>query len=179
MAEHSDLEITLRERPAEGALRIEYTLTNQGRHALYAFTQVLGAKYRPLPHRAYTALRERPDALHLFLGMPPIPPGVNVCVKIVPLAAYLPPGRSLTDYIEAPVPVREWQPYFAPDEAGGGPVVKVEWVTLSTEYFREKNAIHVRKADEYPGRYRGLLSPAWEKTQLCRHGYPRFLDEGI
>lgn len=159
MTQEPELLITLGERRREGVLRIDYTFTNQGTKPLYVFTRAADKMLRPLPHRAYTAFRDQPEALHLFLGVPPIPKGLRVYVKVVPFSSYLRPGERFTDYLEAPIPVPEWQPYADPDETEDVETVSVGRVLVSTQYFAEKGLLRPPKRDELSGYFKALGVP--------------------
>ena len=159
MAYDSDLDIALRQEARPGALRVHYTITNEAGQPVYVYTCVAGPDYGPLPHRAYTALRDRPKALHLFLGLPPVPAAWRLYARVSPFASCLLPRQSVTGYVEVPVPVREWSPYFPDDQSPDTPVVSTDWVILTTECFREKDAIFLKKADGYAGRFRGRGYP--------------------
>src|SRR5262245_30490592 len=148
MASGSELRIALRAlgvEAAPGALRIHYTFTNQAGEPIYVYNCVADARHQPLRHGAYTALRDSPKALHLGLRTPPIPSDWRVYSCVRPFAVRLLHRQSISGYVEVAKPVREWSPYFPADESPDSPLVTVTQVLLSTEYFRERDAIYVKK----------------------------------
>ena len=159
MRREPELRITLAERRRDGGLRLDYTFTNAGHSPLYVFTRVADNRLRPRPHQAYTAWRERPEALHLFLGVPPIPKGLHVYVKVVPFASYLPPGKSYSYYLELPLPVPEWQPYADPEQAEDVESVVTRSVLVSTEYFREDQLLRPPTPAGPAGYFKALGAP--------------------
>ncbi len=159
MRAEPELRITLAERRRDGVLRIDYTFTNDGMKPLYVFSCVADNMLQPLPHRAYTALREEPLALHLFLGLPPIPQGLRVHTKIVPFASYLRPGERFADYLEVPLPAPEWQPYVDPEQTEDVETVQVPRVLVSTHYFGQESLLRAPKRDEPSGYFKALGGP--------------------
>src|SRR5262245_60637236 len=114
MSYRPPLTIALGELRLPGKLRIDYTITNEGRVPFYVYSCIAAKANRPLLHQAYTCYWEKDQALHLSLGVPPIPKGLHVYAKIVPYAWLLRPGERHAEYIELPFPVPEWCPYVEP-----------------------------------------------------------------
>ncbi|MBL8792710.1 MAG: hypothetical protein JNM56_02265 [Planctomycetia bacterium] len=113
---------------------MEFTVVNEGRQPYYVFTCAAGGLREPLPHRAYTAYSDADQALHLLLGLPPVPPGSNVFARIVPLSTFLQPGDRHADFLDIPLPVPEWQPYL-PENTQDVEIVEARRLRLATEYF--------------------------------------------
>jgi hypothetical protein len=155
-----ELVLTLSELRLPGELRIEYRCTNEGKRPLYLYACIADRAAQSLPHRAYTALREADEALHLSLGVPPIPEGLQVYVKVVPFAVLLRPGQRHVDYLELPVPVPEWGPYADPEETEDVETVEVRRVLLSTEYFGEEQLVRPAKWDGPAGYFKAHGAPA-------------------
>ncbi|HJZ92086.1 MAG TPA: hypothetical protein VKE40_14520 [Gemmataceae bacterium] len=164
MAHQPELAIALRGERRDDALRVSYTFTNQGRYPVYVFTRVASGLREPLSHRAYTAFREDETALHLFLGIPPIPKGMHVYAKVVPFSSLLRPGETYTDYIEVPVPAVEWQPYADPEAADDTDPVEARRVLLSTEYWWENRSIRAAPLDGHPGYFKAIGAPGFAAT---------------
>jgi len=159
MTQESPIVITLRELRSADRLRIDFTCTNQGRLPLFVYTRVAGMPHQALPHRAYTAYREADEALHLFLGIPPIPKGLRVYAKIVPFATLLRPGQRHADYLDVPIPAPEWQAYYDLPGAGDVETVQARRVVVSTEFFGEPQLIRPAKWDANAGGFRALGAP--------------------
>src|SRR5262249_51462834 len=155
-----ELVLTLSELRLPGELRIEYSCTNEGKRPLYVYACAADSTVQPLPHRAYTALREADEALHLSLGVPPIPKGLHVYVKVVPFAVRLRPGQRHVDYLELPVPVPEWGPYADPQETEDVETVQVRRMLLSTEAFGEPQLVRPAKWDGAAGYFKAHGAPA-------------------
>jgi hypothetical protein len=154
-----ELVLTLSELRLPGQLRIEYSYTNAGQRPLYVYACAASRALQPLPHRACTALREADAALHLSLGVPPIPKGLRVYAKVVPFAVRLRPGQRHVDYLEVPVPVPEWQPYADPEETEDVETIEARRVVLSTEYFGEPQLVRPAKWDSAAGYFKAHGAP--------------------
>ena len=155
-----ELVLTLGELRLPGQLRIEFSCTNAGPRPLFVYACAASRVVRPLPHRAYTALRQPEAALHLSLGVPPIPKGLRVYVKVVPYAVLLRPGQRHADYLEVPVPVPEWQPYADPQETADVEPAEVRRVLLSTAYFGEPQLVRAARWDGAAGYFKAHGAPA-------------------
>jgi hypothetical protein len=149
-----ELVLTLAEHRLPDRLRVELTFTNAGKRSLYAYACAASRALRPLPQRAYTALRERDAALHLLLGVPPIPRGLRVYAKVVPFAVLLRPGQRHVGAVELPVPVPEWQPYADPQETEDVEEVEARRLVLSTEYFGEGQLVRPAQWDSQAGHFK-------------------------
>jgi hypothetical protein len=166
MLVNPDLQLTVRERHTRDSLRIDCTFTNRADGPLYVFTCMASAWLEPLPHRAYTAFREEDRALHVLLGVPPIPKDLDVHVKIVPFSSLVQPGKSVSEYFEMPIPVPEWQPYADPEEAVEAETVSAAKIVVTAEYF---------------GTTRLLREPRWDVSigLYKAHGVPVLRTQGM
>jgi hypothetical protein len=133
------------------ALRIDYECKNQGSAAAYVYAHVLRGGSS---HGAYTVLHRPEDELVLFLGPPPVPPGFTGTAKVLPKAYLLKPGATFADYLEIPVPVREWQPYGNADYPRDCPVVAAKKVVLATETILDKDVFFARPTGDNPPLFR-------------------------
>jgi hypothetical protein len=154
-----DLQLTVRERHTPDSLRIDCTFTNRADCPLYVFTCMVSPGLKPLPHRACTAFREKDQALHVFLGVPPIPKGLRVYAKAVPLSSLLEPGKSVSEYFEMPVPVPEWQPYADPEQAEQVETVSARKIVVTAEYFETTRLLREARWDESTGLFKAFGTP--------------------
>jgi hypothetical protein len=167
-----EIQIALQAQPAADRLHIDYTFTNVGDRPLFVLARAAGRRREPLPHQAYVAFHDKQKMLHLFLGIPPIPRGLRVYVKVIPYSSLLRPGQSMEGHLEFPAPVTEWQPYLDPEaaERPEGPddfeAVEARRVLLSTEYFGESDLIRLRESHEAPGYYQALGSPTYRTRAM-------------
>ena len=155
----SEIQIQVRERVADDLLRLDCTFINQSDRPLSVFTRVMSKALQPLPHRAYTAYRADDEALHVFLGVPPIPKGLHVYAKVVPLASLVHPGKSVTDHFELPIPVVEWQPYADPESTDDVEAVPARKIVVTTEYFGGDKLVREPRWDAALGYFRALGVP--------------------
>jgi hypothetical protein len=151
-----EIEIQVREQVSPDLLRLDCTFVNRSDRPLYVFTRVMSKTLQPLPHRAYTAYRAEDQALHVFLGVPPIPKGLHVYAKVVPLASLLRPGKSMADHFELPIPVAEWQPYADPEQTDDVEPVEVRRIVVTTEYFSGDKLVREPRWDAALGYFRAL-----------------------
>jgi len=164
MAKQQDLDIDLRSQRKHDRLRIDFTMTNRARSAVYVFTRAASPNLQPLPHRAYTAYSDADQSLHLLLAEAPIPKGLSVYVKVVPFARHLRPGESHSDYLEVPLPVSEWQPYADPQQTNDVETVETRRVVLLTEYWWEPATIKLARVEGHLGYVKGFGTPCWQAT---------------
>jgi hypothetical protein len=151
-----EITIAVHEERTADSLSLECTFTNQGDRPLYVFTCVASRGLKPLPHRAYAAFRDKDHALHLFLGVPPIPRGLRVYAKVVPFSSLLRPRKSVTERYDMPIPVPEWQPYTDPEETEDVEIVEAKKIVLSTEYFGLEDLVREARWDAAAGYFRAL-----------------------
>jgi hypothetical protein len=154
-----EIRIDARAQASTDLLRLDCTFVNQSDRPLYVFTRVLSKSLQPLPQRAYTAYRADDEALHVFLGVPPIPKGLHVYAKVVPLASLVRPGKSVMEHFELPVPVAEWQPYADPETTDDVEPVQTHKVVVTTEYFSGDKLVREPRWDAALGYFRALGVP--------------------
>ena len=133
-----EIKLALRAQRSSDLLRVEFTVTNEGRQPYYVFTCAGGPQRSALPHRAYTAFREQEEALHLSLALALVPRGRSVLTRIVPLSTFLQPGDRHTDFLKVPIPVPEWQPYYQ-EQTEEVDIVQARRLLLSSEYFTHES----------------------------------------
>ena len=73
---------------------------------------------------------------HVLKGIPPLPTDRSVTVRIIPLAAKLPPGATLTRQLEIPLPLAEASPYFPDLPLRQYELVDISGVQFSVEFLR-------------------------------------------
>jgi hypothetical protein len=92
-----------------------YSVTNHGRADVY----VMDALPKVDPETRQAGVDPNAAVIwlgadgfaHILRGIAPLPPGRQVTVRIIPLAAKLPPGGVLERALEVPLPLAEIDPY--------------------------------------------------------------------
>ncbi len=121
-------------------LSVKYRLTN--RHSVAAFAYTVPRTARRMaqyPGAAYARLSKDDTELTLLLGTCDPPEGVQVPVRVQPLAVLIPAGQTYAGEVRLPVPVPEWDAYHPPgDPAQAGRPVGVYLLHLVVEYVLER-----------------------------------------
>jgi hypothetical protein len=161
MTENSSIYLTSKAIVDSRSLRLDYEISNSSEKILFVFTLISKVDLQPVPNSGYTCFVSIDKSLHVLLGKPPIPPGLDVFIKIVPYAFRLQPGDTHRDYLEFKLPVHEWQPYFDFEYPSENPNIPLSKIQLTVECMFEEDAFYVEPIRGYPNYF---------KTD----GYPKF-----
>lgn len=102
MSEAGPFVLTCKPEVLPDKLRIAYSIRNQSAGSVYAFDSALHLEWRA------------PATAHVLQGIPPLPAETLVGHRIIPLAAHIAPGATLSRTLELPLPLREQSPYAGP-----------------------------------------------------------------
>jgi hypothetical protein len=156
----------------EEKIVISYSISHAGDTPAYVMTLVTDAGLTPLPHKAHVAFLEIEQAVHVFLGQAPLPAGIEVLVKALPLSRLLKRGDTFKDYIDISIPIMEWQPY-AHDKYPSDCIDRlVNRLVLSTEFIFPENAFFARKIDKPQGYFRVNGYPVGKLSTTIQLDHP-------
>jgi hypothetical protein len=109
----SDLTLSLQAEISAGALVLRYGVQNRGARDVYLLNRLFSSSPRRMsPDIAYVEVDQQTQLVHVFKGIPQIPPGASG--PPVPMAPYVTPVRVGTDFAETvriALPVRVYRAY--------------------------------------------------------------------
>ena len=125
---------------AGNKLIFPYTITNNGAADIY----VMDAIYAADPTTGRQALDRQAPVIwlgsdgfaHVLKGIAPLPPDRLVNVRVIPLAAKLPPKGTLTRSLEVRLPLAETDPYHPDLPLREYELTDIQGVVLTIEFLR-------------------------------------------
>jgi hypothetical protein len=117
------------------ALRIRYTVHNQGRDDLYLLDRLPAAPVDAPEAGAYVCWRGRATVL-VLRGIAPLPTDRDVKVRVVPLGTLVPPGTKAERLLQLALPLSEQGPYDPPLPPGSGTPDSASHVFLRVQFLR-------------------------------------------
>lgn len=113
--------------------------------------------------------------VHLSKRIPELPPHMLVEALIIPCISILPPGKTLAETMTLGLPLREANPYLAPDST---PVEDFSTLVFSLGYVRESSAQGQRAIETVrTTEGAGLLIQVSDAEQLIVRSAPVGLDD--
>lgn len=138
-AQTGSVSLSCRPDRAGNRLVFPYTVTNHGRADVYVMDAL--PKVDPATRQAMV----EPNAAvvwlggdnfaHVLKGIAPLPPGRQVTVRIIPLAAKLAAGGMLERVLEVPLPLAETDPYHPDLPLREYVLTDIQGVVLTIEFI--------------------------------------------
>jgi hypothetical protein len=141
-AEQSVRDVTLACQPTRVGTKLSfpYTVTNRSEADIYvmdAVASVDASTGQPTVNRDSTVIDLMNDGrAHVLKGIAPLPTDRTVTVRIIPFAAKVPAGGTLTRQLEIPLPLAETSPYFPDLPLRQYELVDIPGVLFSVEFLR-------------------------------------------
>lgn len=121
-------------------LSFPYKITNQSAADIYVMDAVPAvdpSTRQPFADRNSVVVYLMTDGrAHILKGIAPLPTDRKVTVRVIPLAAKLPPGGTLSRELEVPLPLAEISPYFPDLPLRQYELVDISGVLFSVEFIR-------------------------------------------
>jgi hypothetical protein len=134
--------VTLSCRPDRAGNRLifPYTLENHGPADVYVMDAVVvpdRTSGRPMLDRNAPVIWLGGDGFARVLqGIAALPPDRDVDVRVIPLAARLPPGDALERRLEVPLPLAETSPYYPDLPLREYELTDIQGIVLAVEFLR-------------------------------------------
>jgi hypothetical protein len=135
-------DVTLECQPTRVGTKLSfpYTITNHGTTDVYVMDALPSVD--PTTRQA-VAIRDsvviylmNDGRAHILKGIAPLPTDRAVTVRVIPLAAKLPGGETLSRQLEVPLPLAETSPYFPDLPLRQYELVDISGVLFSVEFLR-------------------------------------------
>jgi hypothetical protein len=120
-------------------LTVHYTVTNQSGADIYlldafpAVDQTSRTGYADL--KGVYICEGQGGAAHLLKGIPPLPAGKTVTVRVMPLGTKLAPGARLERKFDLKLPLEEQSPYYGQLKPEDHSVSEINKVRLTVQYI--------------------------------------------
>lgn len=138
-ARTANVALSCRPDRAGNRLVFPYTVTNHGAADVYVMDALpmvdpVSGQATVDPNAAVIWLGSDGFA-HILKGIAPLPAARQVTVRVIPLAAKLPPGDSLTRSLEVPLPLAEIGPYNPDLPLREYELVDIQGVVLALDFL--------------------------------------------
>lgn len=110
---------------------------------------------------------------HILKGIAPLPTDRAVTVRIIPLAAKLPAGATLSRELEIPLPLAETSPYFPDLPLRQYELIDIPGVLISVEFLRSTvDGFSAASVDFAPDLYRVSARNTVGMSERVSHAFP-------
>ena len=178
-AEQSVPDVTLECQPTRvGAkLSFPYTITNRSQADIYvmdAVPSVDSSTRQAVANRDSVVVYLLGDGrAHVLKGIALLPTDRTVTVRIIPFAAKLPPGETLSRQLDIPLPLAETSPYFPDLPLRQYELVDISGVLFSVEFLRSTvEGFSAMPVDFAPDLYRVSAKNTAGMTERVSSSYP-------
>ena len=141
-AEQTARDVTLECQPTRVGTKLSfpYTITNRSEADIYVMDAVASVnpdtRQPAVNHDSVVVYLLGDGRAHVLKGIAPLPTDRSVTVRVIPFAAKLPPGQTLTRQLEIPLPLAETSPYFPDLPLRQYEQVDISGVLFSVEFLR-------------------------------------------
>ncbi|MBV9783022.1 MAG: hypothetical protein JO264_04310, partial [Acidisphaera sp.] len=139
-ASAADVVLACQPNREAGSFVFPYSVTNNGPADIYVFDALPGidpaTRQTRIDANSVTVSLAGDGFVHVLKGLPPPPTDRDVAVRLVPLAAKLPPGQTLKRTLRVPLPFAEINPYFPDLPLRQYEQVDIKGVIIVIEFLR-------------------------------------------
>jgi hypothetical protein len=178
-AEQTVRDVTLECQPTRVGTKLSfpYTITNRSEADIYVMDAVPAvdpATREAVANRDSVVVHLLGDGrAHVLKGIAPLPTDRTVTVRIIPLAAKVPPGETLTRQLEIPLPLAETSPYFPDLPLRQYELVDIPGVLFSVEFLRSTaEGFSAMPVDFAPDLYRVSARNTVGMTERLSSSFP-------
>jgi hypothetical protein len=176
-AQSSGVTLSCRPDRAGNRLVFPYTVANHGAADIYVMDAALA------PDRASDKLVIDRNAgviwlgsdgfAHVLKGVAALPPDRSVDMRIIPLAAKLPPDGTLERILEVPLPLAETSPYYPDLPLREYELTDIQGVVLTIEFLRSSvEGFAAAPAAEAPDLFRVRAQHTVGQTERVSCAFP-------
>ncbi len=147
--EHNSVSLEAKISRSDKGLSLDYRINNGSEKAIYVFNVLWefgsDGKQSPAPNALYTALSDD-GTLHFLKGIPAVPKGKRVELKIVPFVTKIEAGAEFHEQFELSEPISEYNPYFPTLGTDNEELTSSENVIFSIQFIRDLEGMEEKPA---------------------------------
>jgi hypothetical protein len=172
-------DVTLECKPTRVGTKLSfpYTITNRSEADIYvmdAVPSVDSDTRQAVANRDSVVVYLLGDGrAHVLKGIAPLPTDRSVTVRVIPLAAKVSPGGTLSRELEIPLPLAETSPYFPDLPLRQYELVDIPGVLFSVEFLRSTaEGFSAMPVDFAPDLYRVAAKNTVGMTERLSSSFP-------
>jgi hypothetical protein len=178
-AEQSVRDVTLECQPTRVGTKLSfpYIVTNRSEADIYVMDAVASSDpstRQPTVNRDSAVLYLMSDGrAHVLKGIAPLPTDRTVTLRVIPFAAKVPAGGTLSRQLEIPLPLAETSPYFPDLPLRQYELVDIPGVVFSVEFLRSTaEGFSAMPVDFAPDLYRVSARNTAGMTERMSSSFP-------